>query len=143
MTTSGSSGGGVALPAPLVFGIAGFCEVTITGSLLNEDPISGTHLQVRIPMPTAVSDAEGGIWLFWVRNRRGRDNIWYVRRNIFTQTWSEPRQITSHTEADTNDENPFVLLGPDGSLWLFWNRVFQVQGQRESALFYRRIIPSI
>jgi hypothetical protein len=89
--------------------------------------------------PTAVSDAEGGIWLFWQRLALSGsgENIWFAHHNPVTQTWGEPRQIPRSTGSD--DTDPFVLRGPDGSLWLFWRRA--VAGQYQP--LYRRIFPSI
>ena len=65
--------------------------------------------------PTAVGDAEGGSWLFWVRSMPNAQNIWYARHNPVTQIWGEPRQVTRHLGIEAE---PFVLRGPDGSFWL-------------------------
>lgn len=88
--------------------------------------------------PAAVTDADGGIWLFWHSNRSGSTNqdIWYVRRNPVTRIWGDPRQITGTLEADTN---ALALRSADGAIWLFWNRQFGANGE----LLFRRIITSI
>jgi hypothetical protein len=94
--------------------------------------------------PTAVSDVEGGIWLFWLSTANivgpSTASIWYARYNPVTQIWGEPRQMTGFLR---NDADPFVLRGPDGSLWLFWRRSVGNPGGERYQLFYRRIFPSI
>jgi Family of unknown function (DUF6519) len=94
----------------------------------------------------AVSDAEGGIWLFWERFTPGAaempstNNIWYARRNPVTQIWGEPRQITRHPGFEGT---PVVLRGPDGSFWLFWLRHFGTIDLVFTQPFYRRLFLSI
>jgi Family of unknown function (DUF6519) len=94
----------------------------------------------------AVSDAEGGIWLFWQRftpgaaNMPNANNIWYTRHNPVTQLWGEPRQITRHLGMDNS---PFVLRGPDGWFWLFWSRSVGPLTLGISQLLYRRLFLSI
>jgi hypothetical protein len=97
-----------------------------------ETQIPGTSGEVS--SLTAVSDAEGGIWLFWLST----GNIWYVRYNPVTQIWGEPRQLTRHLGTDSSAL--FVLRGPDGSFWLFWRRSVVDLTHR---LLYRRIFLSI
>jgi len=100
--------------------------------------------EVAQASPTAVSDAEGGIWLFWLSTAHivglSTASIWYARYNPVTQIWGEPRQMTGFLR---HDAAPFVVRGPDGSLWLFWRRSVGSPGLDHYQLFYRRIFPSI
>jgi hypothetical protein len=100
--------------------------------------VPGTTTGTSNITPTAVSDTEGGIWLFWASERSGNADIWYVRHNPVTQLWSDPKQITARKG---RNGRPFVLHGADGSLWLFWTRNFQPFSGAE--LVYQRIFPSI
>jgi hypothetical protein len=101
-------------------------------------PVPGTS-EVQA-LPTAVSDAEGGVWLFWVRPIPSAANIWYARYNPVTQIWGEPRQITRYLGIEAE---PFVLRGLDGSFWLFWRRFIGNPALGISQPFYRRIFLSI
>jgi hypothetical protein len=114
-----------------------FLRATMAWEEANQVP--GTTVGQVNFSPTAVSDAEGGFWLFWTALGRtppflssSEGEIWYVRHNTFTQVWGDLRHIPSRPEHDTN---PFVLRGSDGSLWLFWSR--------GANPFYRQIFPSI
>jgi hypothetical protein len=112
-----------------------FLRATMAWETAEANQVPGTTVVNANFSPTAVSDAEGGIWLFWttVENPLApQGELWYVRQNAVTQVWGEPRQITGHPD---HDANPFVLRGSDGSLWLFWSR-----GAKP---FYRQIFPSI
>jgi hypothetical protein len=109
------------------------------------EPVGGTKVPgiTAAVMPeslAAVSDTEGGIWLFWVRSTPGVASIWYARHNLVTQMWGDPRQITRYPGPD---DSPVVLYGPDGSFWLFWIRHFPNLQQFLSKLFYRRLSLSI
>jgi hypothetical protein len=91
-----------------------------------EDAPQGTPVPVTTggkggvnPDKIAVSDVEGGIWLFWTYDRDSGKYIWCTRWNPVKAMWGEPRQITKALGAD---ELRFVLRGPDDSFWLFWHR---------------------
>jgi hypothetical protein len=90
--------------------------------------------------PVAVSDAEGDVWVFWVKfASNNAANIWYTRYSLAMQSWGEPRPITHYPATEVT---PFVLRGLDGALWLFWRRR-DIANPYSSQLFYRRIFPSI
>jgi hypothetical protein len=85
----------------------------------------------------AVRDGLGAIWLFWVSTRESTSGeIWTVRRNPGTGAWGEPRQVVA---ASGQDDLPFVRLGEDGVIWLFWrsNR----SGQFD--LYFKRLVTAI
>lgn len=67
--------------------------------------------------PTAVVDADGGIWLLWSRDdpAAGTD-VWAVRRDPLTGGWGQPRQVTA---SPGNNDSPFAFA-EGGTLWLFF-----------------------
>jgi len=65
--------------------------------------------------PTVVEDAEGALWVFFVRN--ANHDIWYIRRAP-DSTWGSPRIITA---APTSNHSPHALVAPDGVFWLFYS----------------------
>jgi len=117
-----------------------FLRATMAWEFFEANQVPGTTVGQVNFSPTAVSDAEGGFWLFWTARgltsslslSSNEGEIWYVRYNTFTQVWGDLRHITAQPE---HDASPFVLRGSDGSLWLFWSR-----GAKP---FYRQIFPSI
>jgi Family of unknown function (DUF6519) len=123
-----------------------FLRATMAWETAAGTEVPGTTAAVMHGSLAAVSDAEGGIWLFWARSTPGAANmpsaanIWYARRNPVTQIWGEPRQITRHPGAE---DTPVVLRGPDGSFWLFWIRNFGDIDLTFSQPFYRRLFLSI
>ena len=143
VTMSGSSG----RHSPVEGGIwyRRFLSTTGAWETAESTHVPGTDAgELAQASPTAVSDAEGGIWLFWLSTAHivglSTASIWYARYNPVTQIWGEPRQMTGFLR---NDADPFVLRGPDGSLWLFWRRSVGNPGLERYQLFYRRIFPSI
>jgi hypothetical protein len=134
--------------SPLANGIwyRRFLRATMAWESPGGTEVPGTDAAVTAGSLAAVSDAEGGVWLFWVRsapgaaNVPGATNIWYTRRNPVTQVWGEPRQITRHPGIE---DTPVVLPGPDGSFWLFWRRSVGDIVLNFSQPFYRRLFLSI
>src|SRR5262249_7617796 len=87
-----------------------FLRATMAWEVAEGIQVPGTSAAgVQAPI-TAVSDADGGIWLFWVRFTITAANLWYTRYSPVMQIWNNPRQLTGYpgTEAE-----PFVLRGPD------------------------------
>lgn len=99
--------------------------------------VPGTETGVNYS-PVAVADDDGTIWLFWQRAPafHSPSRIMYARYSPHTAQWSAPRQITAPIHSD---ERPFVTVGPDSALWLFWNRTNAGLGD----LLYRRVITKI
>lgn len=89
--------------------------------------------------PCVVEDANGGIWLFWARGLLQRD-IFFMRRDPNTGTWSQPRQLTVATGIDTS---PFALMAPNNALWVFWasNRAEVFSGDLD--IFYKRLVTAL
>jgi hypothetical protein len=123
-----------------------FLRATMAWETVEGTEVPGTTAAVLPGSLAAVSDAEGGVWLFWVRANPGTatipspTDIWYARRHPVTQIWGEPRQITRHPGTE---DTPVVLRGPDGSFWLFWCRSLGNIVASSSQLFYRRLFLSI
>ena len=112
-----------------------FLRATKEWETAEANQVPGTTVSLLNRTPTAVSDTEGGIWLFWrtlASSGASQGELWYVRQDTVTQRWGEPRQIAGHTDPGGS---LFVLRGRDSSLWLFWSL-----GAKP---FYRRIFPSI
>ena len=115
-----------------------FLRATMAWETFEANQVPGTTVGLFDFSPTAISDTEGGFWLFWTargptpRLDSSEGEIWYVRHNTFTQVWGDLRHIPGHPE---HDARPFVLRGSDGSLWLFWSR-----GAKP---FYRQMFPLI
>ena len=90
--------------------------------------------------PTAVTDADGAIWVFWDNflSPGGNKDIWFARLDPVSGVWTGTRPTTGTAEAD---QSAVVLSRRDGILWLFWNRVLTATGRTE--LFFRRLITTI
>jgi hypothetical protein len=116
-----------------------FLRATMAWETVGGTELPGTSGGAVHASFSAASDAEGGIWLFWVRSTPSAANIWYTAHNPVAQTWSEPWQVTRHPGTESG---PFVLRGPDDLFWLFWRRLVN-PGLGISQPFYRRIFSSI
>ena len=85
-----------------------FLRATMAWETAERTQVPGTDAgELAQASLTAVSDAEGGIWLFWLSTAHivglSTANIWYARYNPVTQIWGEPRQMTGflRNDADT------------------------------------------
>ena len=83
--------------------------------------------------PALVTDSTGAVWLFWVSNRGGTNDIWVIRRNPITGGWGEPRQVVA---AAGSDDVPFARLDAGGVIWLFWRS----QRTGNFDLFMKRLV---
>lgn len=77
-------------------------------------------------LPAAVTDASGGVWLFWLENTAGS---WHVRYNRHNGTdWQLSTAATLPLDAGADprvEDDLFLLFHPtrtDRRLWLFWAR---------------------
>lgn len=67
--------------------------------------------------PTALFDADGGLWLFWAKTSAGpKTDIWTVYRNPTTLNWGAPRQVSG---SSGNNDFP-VVFEKDGTLRLYF-----------------------
>jgi len=63
----------------------------------------------------AIVDSNGDIWVFWISNRSGKDNVWYKR--FINGSWLVfETELTSVTEKKA----PFALIDTHGDLLVFW-----------------------
>jgi hypothetical protein len=89
--------------------------------------------------PTAFTDPDGVIWLFYSRRPSVGStvqDIWYTTLDPTKSTWGAHHRLTVAPETDSNS---FALRSANGMIWLFWTRLFGVNGE----LFYRRLITNI
>ena len=85
--------------------------------------------------PTAVVDADGGIWLLWGRDDAGTTNIWTVGRDPNTGGWGSPRQVTASSGAN---DFPLAFLR-DGTIRL----IFRSNRGGQFDLFQKNLIITI
>ena len=79
--------------------------------------VPDTNVGATNQRPTAVRDADGAVWLFWVSDRGGSNDVWFIRRNPDTGGWGQARQLTA---SPGDDNQPFSAIAPNGVIWLFW-----------------------
>jgi hypothetical protein len=77
--------------------------------------------------------SNGTIFLAWVSNRTGHDNLWYKSYN--NGVWSAESQLTTTT---STDGTPSVVQDFSGNIWVFWSRQVLTGN---SNLFYRLFTP--
>jgi hypothetical protein len=89
--------------------------------------------------PTAVVDADGGIWVFWdsFLNPGGNKDIWYARLDPVSGVWTGTKPTTGTA---LQDQNAVTLTRGDGTIWLLWNRVL---AGPKTELFLRRLITTV
>ena len=86
--------------------------------------------------PTALFDADGGLWLFWARTSAGpKTDIWTVYRNPTTLNWGAPRQVSG---SSGNNDFP-VVFEKDGALRLF----FRSNRSGNFDLYFKTLITKI
>lgn len=103
-------------------------------------PIPGTPAGTYVNNgPTAIVDADGGIWVFWdsFLSPGGNKDIWYARLDPVSGVWTGTRPTTGTALAD---QNAVTLTRGDGVIWLFWNRVL---AGAKTELFFRRLITTV
>ncbi len=66
-------------------------------------------------MPSSAQTLDGNIWVFWVSDRTGNNDVFY---KVFNGTsWTQDSRFTTWIG---NDVHPSVLATLDGSLWVAW-----------------------
>jgi hypothetical protein len=99
--------------------------------------VPGTHVAATTDTrTTAVRDGTGAIWLFWVSNRSGSNDVWVVRRDPATGGWGAPRVVAASAQ---DDDLPFARGGDGDVIWLFWRS----QRSGNNDLYFKRLITSI
>lgn len=93
-------------------------------------PITSDHNRNVSPSIEGLSN--GTIFLAWVSNRTGHDNVWYKSYN--SGVWSKESQLTS---TSSPDGAPSVVQDLSGNVWVFWQR----EVLSNSNIFYRVFTP--
>jgi hypothetical protein len=81
-------------------------------------PISITSDPNSNKNPSIRSLSNGTLFLAWVSNRTGNNDVWYKTNTL--GVWSKDFQLTTST---ASDETPSVTQDLKGNIWVFWARV--------------------
>jgi hypothetical protein len=68
-------------------------------------------------LSSVVVDSNGDIWVFWLSNRSGNNDIWYDRYDSAASAWDGNTQLTTDTN---NDNTPAAVVDNNGDIWVFW-----------------------
>jgi hypothetical protein len=141
--------------APFVLPLANsdvrvFWRAGVTGTPTAKDGLwcgtrtGGAWMVEQIPdtdgnddLPSAVEDARGGIWLFWVRKVGLRGGIQFRYRDPRISAWGEVKQLIGPT-ADNTLPMPFVDSA--GGIWVFWGGE-AAPGNYD--VWFKRLVPAI
>ena len=81
--------------------------------------------------PALLQTADGTIWVFWVSDRTGNDEIFYKTTSNYGLSWSElDMQVTNNA---TRDASPASVQTSDGKIWLVWSR--QINSTTEQIMY--------
>jgi len=67
-------------------------------------------------MPSAITTADGKLWVVWSSDRAGNFEIYYKIYNGFS--WSPDTRLTNHP---SKDESPSVIQDKDDDIWVVWS----------------------
>jgi len=81
--------------------------------------------------PALLQTSDGTIWVFWVSDRTGNDEIFYKTTSNYGVSWSTDMQVTNNV---TRDASPASVQTSDGKIWLVWSR--QINSTTEQ-IYYR------
>ena len=68
--------------------------------------------------PNLINDGQGGLWLFWSGNNGGLDDIFYKKRSLEDNEWSEVKQLNPPNEVP--DYKPVAELDEFGDIRVRW-----------------------
>lgn len=77
--------------------------------------------------PEIISDNNGQIWIFWVSDHNGLDDIFYSKFDIGANEWTLPVQINESNEVP--DVSPMASLNLNGDVVIQWSQYDRQQGQ--------------
>jgi hypothetical protein len=119
-----------------------YARRTGAGAWLGPFAIPGAPAGPVNHAPSAVVDADGGIWVFWDSQLAGGSNkdIWYARHDPVSNIWTPMRPTTGSADQDLN---AITLTRGDGIIWLFWNRVLPPVPPGRTELFFRRLVTTV
>jgi len=69
--------------------------------------------------PALLQTSDGTIWVFWVSDRMGNDDIFYKTTSNYGISWSADTQLTTDLSPDAS---PTAAQTSDGNVWLVWSR---------------------
>jgi len=69
--------------------------------------------------PALLQTSDGTIWVFWVSDRTGNDEIFYKTTSNYDASWSTDMQVTNEV---ARDASPACVQTGDGTIWLVWSR---------------------
>jgi len=87
------------------------------GNWNNETQITNSPTGDQTPAILATSDNK--IWIFWVSNKTGNNEIFYKTSSNAGVTWETEVQVTSDLRRDAS---PAAAQTSDGKVWLAWSR---------------------
>jgi hypothetical protein len=108
---------------------------TRTGGAWQLEQIPDTD--VNDSLPSAVEDARGGIWVFWVRKIGLRGAIQFRYRDPRISAWGEVKQLIGPT-ADNTLPTPFIDAA--GGIWVFWGGEVTAVNYD---VWFKRLVPAI
>ena len=88
-------------------------------------------------LPSAVEDAQGGIWLFWVRKVGLRGGIQFRYRDPRISAWGEVKQLIGPTSDNTL---PMPFIDSAGGIWVFWGGE---AGPGNYDVWFKRLVAAI
>jgi len=77
--------------------------------------------------PNLINDGQGNLWLFWSGNNGGLDDIFYKKRKLDSQEWSEVQQLNEPNEVP--DYKPIAELDEFGDIRVSWQTFDFLSGQ--------------
>lgn len=81
----------------------------------------------------ALEDNTGDIWVLWVSDRSGSQNIWYKRYIRASDSWeAQDSQLTTDSQFDVEDF--FAFEDSSGDIWVIWYTTTRTNSQ----IFYKR-----
>jgi Dockerin type I domain len=77
--------------------------------------------------PALLQTSDGMIWVFWVSDRTGNNEIFCKTTTNYGSSWSSEVQVTNDTR---RDGNPTVAQTSDGKIWLVWSRQMNISTEQ-------------
>lgn len=77
--------------------------------------------------PALLQTSDGIIWVFWVSDRTGNNEIFCKTTSNYGVSWASELQVTNDTR---RDGNPAVTQTSDGKVWLVWSRQLNISTEQ-------------
>ncbi|HKZ95007.1 MAG TPA: exo-alpha-sialidase [Candidatus Bathyarchaeia archaeon] len=69
--------------------------------------------------PALLQTSDGTVWIFWVSDRTGNNEVFYRTTSNYGASWTSEMQVTNDTR---RDGNPAAAQTSDGKVWVVWSR---------------------